>query len=157
MSNTATKAKIFAMWVSTDNPHIKAMCWRKLEKLRATDAERFYTKDGQKYTVHGDIEFGERVEAQTQTAYAPPPPKPKRQKWGPYSAPHKSGPKRRHAPPPKQPDSAADRYSYGTEPRRTGRIKPTPTPTRDYVAELEDDYRRSQIQVQNSTQRWVDG
>lgn len=140
------------MWVSTDNPHIKAMCWRKLEKLRATAAERFYTKDGQKYTVHGDIEFGERVAPQTQTAYTPPP---KREKGGPYSAPRRSGHKR-HTPPPEQPESTADRYSCGTEPRRTGRIKPTPEPRRDYVAELEDDYRRSQIQVQNNTQRWVD-
>lgn len=147
VSNTATKAKIFAMWVSTDNPHIKAMCWRKLEKLRATDAERFYTKDGQKYTVHGDIEFGERVEAQTQTAYTPP--KPKRQKWGPYSAPHKSGPKR-HA---SQPDSAADRYSYGTESRATGWVKPTPAPRRqtheEFLRDWSDHEARSVIRRRN--------
>lgn len=151
VSNTATKAKIFAMWVSTDNPHIKAMCWRKLEKLRATDAERFYTKDGQKYTVHGDIEFGERVEAQTQTAYTPP--KPKRKKWGPYTSPHKSGPKRRHTPPPKQPGSTADRYSCGTEPRRRGWIKPTPKPRKqtyeEFLREWSDHEARSTIRRRN--------
>lgn len=76
---SSTVAKIFAMWISTNNANVKAECWQKLAEMRAKSEECLYTKDGQRYTAHGNIPFGKRTEPRRKATYTyTPTPEPRR-------------------------------------------------------------------------------
>lgn len=134
--------KLFAKYVGTKGAEHNAL-GKKLEGLGVRYKDLYYISGGQPFTIHGNIPCDQFVPKprpeQKRSPHATP--RPQRERWGPYSSPPEQ---RQNTPPSRQ------EYSHGTTPRRTGWIKPPPTPPKkDWVQQLDDDYRRSVIRRRN--------
>lgn len=116
----STKAqKIFAKYISTRNKQERDTFGRKLKQMHAKNKDLYYVTDGQKFTIHGNISFGECAKPKRGAA-SPRPQKSQRQKWGPYSSPPE--PRRYAPPPPTEEPGPKVRYS-NLRPNRTPKRK----------------------------------
>lgn len=107
----------------------------------------FIDQNGQKRTMHGDIPFDDPVEQDIERtdSKSHEEPEPENREGARVYPDHDAPPE---SPPPRQ-----KYYSYDTQPKRTGWIRPTPTPPRRTFKEFErwmsDCEARSDIRRRN--------